>query len=102
MRRFVEALGLGVLAVALAAPPARAGTRIYVRIGPPAPIVETRVVAPGPHHVWIAGYHRWDGHAYVWVRGRWAVPPRHYVTWVPGHWVHARRGWYWADGRWHR
>ena len=41
MRRFVEALGLGVLAVALAAPPARAGTRIYVRIGPPAPIVET-------------------------------------------------------------
>lgn len=63
-RRFTLA---AVLATTLAALPAAAGTRVYVRIGPPAPIVETRVAAPGPHHVWVAGYHSWNGQAYVWV-----------------------------------
>ena len=56
----------------------------YVRVGPPAPIVETRVVAPGPGYVWIPGYHRWSGSAYVWVPGRWDRPPRARAVWVPG------------------
>jgi hypothetical protein len=76
MRPFALILVLGTFAM-LAAAPAPAGARVYVKIGPPAPIVETRVVAPGPHHVWIAGYRRSDGRAYVWVPGEWVVPPRH-------------------------
>jgi hypothetical protein len=74
--------------------------RIYVRVGPPAPLFETRVVAPGPGFVWVAGYHTWNGSAYVWYPGRWVAPPRPRATWVPGHWVRERRGWYFQEGRW--
>lgn len=75
--------------------------RLYVSVGPPAPIVEVRVAAPGPHFVWIPGYHRWDGRAYAWVPGWWAAPPRVRAVWVPGRWVHERRGWDFVDGHWH-
>ena len=64
------------------------------------PVVEVQPVAPGPHHVWVAGYHRWDGHAYVWVPGAWQVPPHHYTVWVPGHWSHNHHGHYWVAGHW--
>ena len=74
--------------------------RAYVRVGPPSPIVEARIVAPGPGRVWVAGYHRWDGRAYAWVPGTWVNPPRARAAWVPGRWVHARRGWYFVEGRW--
>lgn len=79
---------------------ASAGTRAYVRIGPPAPIVEVRTVAPGPRYAWVGGYHRWSGRAYVWVPGRWVVPPRHRSVWVRPHWEHDRRGWFFVGGRW--
>jgi WXXGXW repeat (2 copies) len=98
MRRYLAAAALAALSFLPA--DARAA-RVYVRIGPPAPIVETRIVAPSRRHVWIAGYHRWDGQAYVWVPGRWELPPAHRRAWVRGHWVHERRnGWYWVDGHW--
>jgi WXXGXW repeat (2 copies) len=90
-------LALTISGCATAAPAVRA----YVRIGPPAPIVEARTFAPGPGYVWIAGYHRWDGAAYVWVPGQWERPPRARARWAAGHWVHnGRRGWYFVDGRW--
>jgi hypothetical protein len=92
-------LAAALLAGLLVASPARAD-RIYVRIAPPAPIVEVRTVAPSPRHVWVEGYHRWDGKVYVWVPGRWSVPPRHAAVWVPPHWVHHKRGWYFVGGRW--
>ncbi len=99
MRRYLAAAAL--MAQMLAPLPTGAETRVYVRIGPPAAIAETRAVAPGPRHVWIAGYHRWDGRAYVWVPGRWELPPEHHTAWVAGHWVHHRHnGWYWVEGHW--
>jgi hypothetical protein len=99
MRKYLALVAL--VALVLGSAPAGAGTRVYVRIGPPAPIVETRVVAPSPHHVWIAGYHRWDGQAYVWVPGRWDLPPVHHHAWVAGHWAHHHQnGWYWVEGHW--
>jgi YXWGXW repeat-containing protein len=88
-----------VLAGTLIASPALAA-RVYIKIAPPAPIAEVRVVAPGPGHVWIPGFHRWDGRAYIWVPGRWDLPPRPGVVWVTGHWRHHRHGWYWVEGRW--
>jgi hypothetical protein len=74
--------------------------RVYVPAPPPPPVVEVVGVAPGPRHVWIAGYHRWDGRAYVWVPGRWVVRPRARTVWVAGHWAQHRRGWYWVRGHW--
>jgi hypothetical protein len=81
---------------------ASADTRVYVRIGPPAPIVQVRTVSPGPRYVWVDGYHRWNGRAYVWVPGRWAVPPHARAVWVPARWVHEHRGWYIVEGHWRR
>jgi len=81
--------------------PAFAGTRIYVQIAPPVPIVETVPVAPSPAHVWIAGYHGWDGRAYVWVPGHYVVPPHPHWHWVAGHWSHHHaHGYYWVEGHW--
>src|SRR5262249_13188219 len=74
--------------------------RVYVRVGPPAPVVERVVVAPGPGYVWTPGYYRWDGRAYAWVSGGYALPPRAHAVWRCGHWAHERRGWFWVDGRW--
>ena len=98
MKKYLGVLALA--AVTLVAVPADAGARVYVRVGPPAAVVETRSVAPGRGHVWVAGYQRWNGKAYAWVPGRWALPPAHRTAWVPGHWSKHRNGWYWVDGHW--
>jgi hypothetical protein len=75
--------------------------RIYVRVGPPAPIVETRVVAPGPGYFWLPGFYSWNGSAYAWRPGRWERAPRARAVWVPGRWVREqRRGWYFVEGHW--
>ena len=74
--------------------------RVYVRVGPPAPVVEVRPAAPSRRHIWVPGFHRWDGRAYVWVPGAWQVPPRARARWARGHWAHDRRGYYFVDGRW--
>jgi hypothetical protein len=91
-----------LLSTVLSAIPASASTRVYVRVGPPAPVVQVRPVAPGPRYVWVDGYHRWDGRVYTWVPGRWVLPPRAHAVWVPGRWVHEKRGYYWVDGHWRR
>jgi hypothetical protein len=74
--------------------------RLYVRFGPPAPIVEVREVAPGPEFIWIDGYHRWDGNGFIWIRGHWERPPYRRAVWERGHWEQDRRGWFFVDGRW--
>jgi len=96
MRRlFLSAL----FAIALGAGCACAD-EIVVRVHPPRAIVEHRSVAPSHGHVWIAGYHRWDGHGYVWVPGRWELPPREHVVWVAPRWRHRHDGWVFVEGRW--
>lgn len=74
--------------------------RVYVHAGPPAPVVEARVVAPGPDYLWVAGYYRWAGGQYAWVPGTWARPPRPRAVWVAPRWEHGRRGWYQVPGHW--
>ena len=91
--------GAAFLAASLLAGSA-AGAEVYVKIAPPPPPVEVRVVSPGSGYVWVGGYHRWSGTAYLWVPGRWARPPRAGVIWAPGHWTHGHHGWHWVDGRW--
>ncbi len=100
MRKYLCSLALA--ASAFLFEPACAPDLVYVRVGPPVPIVEARVVAPGPGYVWISGFYRWDGRAYFWVPGRWERPPSRYHAWVPGHWAQRRRGWYWVEGHWRR
>ena len=101
--RYLHSLmGVAILAATLGASAACAAPRgrIYVRVGPPAPSIETRIVAPGPEYVWVQGYHTWNGAAYVWTPGRWDRPPRARAVWVAAHWVRERRGWYFVEGHW--
>jgi hypothetical protein len=81
-------------------PAASNAQEVYVRVGPPAPIVERRPVAPGREYVWVEGYHRWDGARYVWVPGRWDRPPHPHAVWVAHHWVHRQGGWVLIEGHW--
>ena len=85
-------------AAGLALSPAAA--EVVVGVAPPRDVIETRIVAPSGRHVWIAGYHRWDGNAYVWAPGRWELPPRPHARWVAHRWVHRRRGYVLVEGRW--
>ena len=94
-------LSTTLLGIALAVGSAQA--QVFVRIAPPPPRHEVIIERPGPQHVWVAGYHRWDGRQYAWVPGTWVVPPQpYYHRWVPGHWRHAPGGWLWVEGRWAR
>lgn len=75
--------------------------QVVVRIGPPPPvIVEHPGPPPSPRHVWVAGYHRWDGARYVWVPGYYAIPPRPHAVWVPHHWVERHGTWVFVEGHW--
>jgi hypothetical protein len=76
---------------------------VIVKVEPPALVVEKeRPVAPGPNHVWVAGYHRWDGHLYIWVPGRWDLPPHPGWRWIEPRWEKRPRGWAFVKGGWHR
>jgi len=77
-----------------------AAAEVVVRIAPPAAIVETRGVAPGPGYVWIGGVHRWDGSAYAWSPGRWEAPPRPGARWVAHRWERRHGGYVFHEGRW--
>jgi len=96
MRKFFVTALLGV---ATTIGPALAAD-IVVKTAPPAAVVEERGVAPGPNYVWVPGYHRWDGNAYVWEKGRWDVPPRPHAVWVEPRWEHRHGGYVFIQGRW--
>ncbi|MGA2728737.1 MAG: hypothetical protein ABSE96_13060 [Terracidiphilus sp.] len=80
--------------------PAASLAQVYVRIGPPAPIVEHPGPPPGAGFVWVGGYHRWDGARYIWVPGHYDHPPRPHAVWVQHHWVHRHGGWVLVEGHW--
>jgi hypothetical protein len=73
---------------------------IVVHIAPPHVLVERRGRAPSRDHVWVSGYHRWDGNAYAWSPGRWEQPPRPRAHWVAHRWVRRGGGWVLVDGHW--
>jgi len=64
----------------------------------PAALPEERPNAPSKAHVWIAGEQTRRAGQWVWVAGRWAIPPRSDVVWVPGHWVPHLEGYAWIAG----
>jgi WXXGXW repeat (2 copies) len=73
---------------------------VVIKTRPPRAVVETRPARPSPAHVWIAGYHRWDGNAYAWTPGRWEAPPRPHAVWVAPRYVHKNGGYVFVEGRW--
>ena len=49
--KLTRIMSLVLLVGVLNAPLAQASTRVYVQIGPPVAVVETRPVVPSPDHV---------------------------------------------------
>jgi hypothetical protein len=96
MRKLLAAT---LLSLAVGMGTASAG-EVVVRVRPPRAVVEHRIVAPSRAHVWVSGYHRWDGRAYVWTPGYWALPPRPRAVWVAPRWNHRNHGWVFVEGRW--
>jgi len=89
-----------VLAGTLVGCTAHRRTVVYVPAGPPPPVREVVSVSPGSGYIWIPGHHAWERGTYIWITGRWEIPPRRYARWVPGRWVEDRHGWYWSEGHW--
>jgi hypothetical protein len=77
-----------------------AQAEVVIKLRPPISIREHRTAAPSRRHVWIAGYHRWDGNAYVWERGHWVEPPRSHAVWVGPRYIHRRNGYVFVEGHW--
>ena len=96
MRKFIPAV---LFALALGVGTVQAA-EIVVKVAPPKVLVEKRGPAPSRDHVWISGYHRWDGDHYVWEKGRWEVPPRPHAKWIAPRWIHRRDGYVFSEGRW--
>jgi hypothetical protein len=69
---------------------------------PPAEIVETVPISPGPDYFWIGGHWHWNG-GWVWVHGRFDRHPHFHpgASWEAGHWMRRGGSWVWHEGRWH-
>jgi hypothetical protein len=98
MKRWILTAFLGSLLMLGGCAGARIG--VYARTAPPPLRIETYGPPPGPMYVWIGGYWAWRTGTYVWVPGRWAVPPRGRRAWVPGRWDRRGDRYIWRDGRW--
>lgn len=72
---------------------------IYVEQAPPAVIVETRTVSPGPSYVWIDGYWKWNKD-WKWVKGKWVIKPSPQAVWIAGSWEKKHHHWTWREGHW--
>ena len=86
-------LGLGLTVTSSAAV-------VWVQVAPPTAVVETVPAPPSSGYVWVGGYHRWDGNAYVWTPGRWDRPPHEHARWVAHRWVHRNGGYVLVEGHW--
>jgi len=73
---------------------------VVIKLRPPVSIHEQRTARPSREHVWVGGYHRWDGNAYSWQAGEWQKPPRAHAVWVAPRYNHTRDGYVFVDGRW--
>jgi hypothetical protein len=94
LKRLVGLVFAGALAFSAVA------ADVVVRVAPPRAVIERRGPAPGRNHVWIEGYHRWDGNTHVWIPGRWEQPPRPRARWVAHRWVRRGGGWVFVEGHW--
>jgi len=72
---------------------------IYVNSGPPAPLVDTVVVAPGPGYVWIRGAWAWD-RRWMWRTGYWVRPPRPGAVWIQPYYGYRGGHHVWHRGYW--
>ncbi len=64
------------------------------------PAGDLQPVQPSPAAVWVPGYWNWNGYAYNWIAGFWAVPPAGFHVYVAGGWIRHRGGYYYRRPYW--
>ena len=108
-------LGLSPLAVPLRAQP-KAPPRVQLvadhddddenfedaHEAPPPARAEERPAPPSSVHIWLGGHWGRRAGGWIWVAGRWHLPPRARARWDSGHWKYNRRCrcWRWRRGHW--
>jgi hypothetical protein len=77
------------------------GGEVVANETPPAEIVETIPVAPGPDYFWIGGRWSWNGR-WTWVHGHYERHPHFHpgAGWEAGRWDRKGNGWVWHEGHW--
>jgi hypothetical protein len=102
MVKIAATAAAGVMAFALAAPPAQAQVSFGIRIGQPPPALryEARPPIPGPGYAWVDGYWEPFQGRYRWHPGYWNRPPYEGAYYVHPHWDHYPDGWHMHEGYW--
>ena len=77
-----------------------ASAEVVIKLRPPISIHEHRPPRPSRDHVWVGGYHRYEGNGYQWQAGRWEQPPRVHAVWVAPRYTHRRDGYVYTEGYW--
>lgn len=78
--------------------PAFSADAIEIDVAPPPPRA-IKVPASRPGFVWAPGYYRWDGHAHIWVDGRF-IRERAGAHWIPEHWDKHHGRYRFVSGHW--
>jgi hypothetical protein len=84
-------------------PPAdvTAGLTVRADRAPPPPRPQTaRTPAPVPGAVWVPGYWHWHQRRFLWIEGRWFIPPSGRHRWQPAGWRRVRGGAVFVPGGW--
>jgi hypothetical protein len=99
------ALSTGIASAQVLVQPPASGTVVIAPSAPPPPRAE--VIPPPPDAIaqWQPGHWGWDGARWVWIAGRFEIPPAEAQTsgwhWIPGQWVQRADGsWVWSGGHW--
>lgn len=76
------------------------GAAIIAPTAPPPPQAEVIIAAPSPAYAWLPGYWNWQNR-WVWIPGRWALPPRPGMVWEGHRWImHPGNRWQMHHGGW--
>jgi hypothetical protein len=88
------------LAFAVALTFSVATAEVVIQIRPPRAQYERRAPRPSRNHVWVSGYHNWNGNAYAWSPGRWEQPPQPGNRWVAPRYTRQGQSWTLVQGYW--
>lgn len=80
-------------------PPLVQPATVFIDVAPPPMMAEVRPVRPSYDAVWIGGYWGWQSR-WVWVRGRWAPPPRPGYVWTNPYYENRGGGVVYVPGFW--
>jgi hypothetical protein len=67
---------------------------------PPPQVAEAVTPPPSPSAVWIPGYWAYNGASYIWLGGRWEIPPPNCRAYVAPYWARRGRGYVYIRGYW--